>query len=169
MNKEKTELLYLWIEQDEHGCFQNMGFNFSSCYKIDFNQKTRELTAQKMDKLNVFSEPKIQNLTAIMGENGVGKTTMGEFAQGKINQWIDKIETGKLSEEEASKIIGLIGEPLIRRNVEKMVRQQYKKLEPMKGRKSIHSEITEEKEKMIDFLERQKAEIEKQIRMLRGM
>lgn len=97
------------------------------------------------------------------------KLAMGEFAQDKINQWIDKIETGKLSEEEASKIIGLIGEPLIRRNVEKMVRQQYKKLEPMKRRKSIHSETTEEKEKMIDFLERQKAEIEKQIRMLRGM
>lgn len=97
------------------------------------------------------------------------KLAMGEFAQDKINQWIDKIETGKLSEEEASKIIGLIGEPLIRRNVEKMVRQQYKKLEPMKRRESIHSETTEEKEKMIDFLERQKAEIEKQIRMLRGM
>ena len=79
MNKEKTELIYLWIEQDEHGCFQNMGFNFSPCYKINFNQKTRELTAQKMDKLNVFSEPKIQNLTAIIGENGVGKTTFIKY------------------------------------------------------------------------------------------
>lgn len=76
MNKEKTELIYLWIEQDEHGCFQNMGFNFSPCYKINFDHKTRKLTAQKIDKLNVFSEPKIQNLTAIIGENGVGKTTL---------------------------------------------------------------------------------------------
>lgn len=76
MNKEKTELIYLWIEQDEHGCFQNMGFNFSPCYKINFNHKTRRLTAQKTDNLNVFSEPKIQNLTAIIGENGVGKTTL---------------------------------------------------------------------------------------------
>ena len=97
------------------------------------------------------------------------KLAMGEFAQNKINQWIDKIETGKLSEEEASKIIGLIGEPLIRRNVEKMVRQQYKKLEPMKRRESIHSETTEEKKKMIEFLERQKTEIEKQIKILRGI
>lgn len=97
------------------------------------------------------------------------KLAMGEFAQNKINQWIDKIETGKFSEEEANKIIGLIGEPLVRRNVEKMVRRQYKKLEPVKGRESIHSEVTEEKKKMIEFLERQKAEIEKQIRMLRGM
>lgn len=97
------------------------------------------------------------------------KLAMGEFAQNKINQWIDKIETGKISEEEAYKIIGLIGEPLVRRNVEKMVRRQYKKLEPVKGRESIHSEVTEEKKKMIEFLERQKAEIEKQIRMLRGM
>lgn len=53
MNKEKTELIYLWIEQDEHGCFQNMGFNFSPCYKINFDHKTRKLTAQKIDKLNV--------------------------------------------------------------------------------------------------------------------
>lgn len=97
------------------------------------------------------------------------KLAMGEFAQNKINQWIDKIETGKFSEEEANKIIGLIGEPLVRRNVEKMVRRQYKKLEPVKGRESIHSEVTEEKKKMIEFLERQKAEIEKQIRTLRGM
>lgn len=79
MNKEKTELIYLWIEQDEHGCFQNMEFNFSPCYKINFNHKTRKLTAQKIDKLNVFSEPKIQNLTAIIGENGVGKTTLIKY------------------------------------------------------------------------------------------
>lgn len=94
---------------------------------------------------------------------------MGEFAQSKINQWIEKIETGELSEEKAYKIIGLIGEPLVRRNVEKMVRRQYKKLEPVKGRESIRSEVTEEKKKMIEFLERQKAEIEKQIKMLRGI
>ena len=97
------------------------------------------------------------------------KLAMGEFAQNKINQWIDKIETGKFSEEEANKIIGLIGEPLVRRNVEKMVRRQYKKLEPVKGRESIHSETTEEKKKMIEFLERQKTEIEKQIKILRGI
>ena len=97
------------------------------------------------------------------------KLAMGEFAQNKINQWIDKIETGELSEEKAYKIIGLIGEPLVRRNVEKMVRRQYKKLEPVKGRESIHSEVTEEKKKMIEFLERQKTEIEKQIKILRGI
>lgn len=97
------------------------------------------------------------------------KLAMGEFAQSKINQWIEKIETGELSEEKAYKIIGLIGEPLVRRNVEKMVRRQYKKLEPVKGRESIHLEVTEEKKKMIEFLERQKAEIEKQIKMLRGI
>ena len=50
-----------------------------------------------------------------------------------------------------------------------MVRRQYKKLEPVKGRESIHLEVTEEKKKMIEFLERQKAEIEKQIKMLRGI
>lgn len=94
---------------------------------------------------------------------------MGEFAQNKINQWIDKIETGELSEEKAYKIIGLIGEPLIRRNVEKMIRRQDKKSELMEDRASIHSETTEEKKKMIEFLERQKTEIEKQIKILRGI
>ena len=97
------------------------------------------------------------------------KLAMGEFAQNKINQWIDKIETGKFSEEEAYKIIGLIGEPLIRRNVEKMIRRQDKKSELMEDRASIHSETTEEKKKMIEFLEHQKTEIEKQIKILRGI
>ena len=97
------------------------------------------------------------------------KLAMGEFAQNKINQWIDKIETGELSKEKAYKIIGLIGEPLIRRNVEKMIRRQDKKSELMEDRASIHSETTEEKKKMIEFLERQKTEIEKQIKILRGI
>ena len=96
-------------------------------------------------------------------------TLKADLKESKINQWIEKIETGELSEEKAYKIIGLIGEPLVRRNVEKMVRRQYKKLEPVKGRESIRSEVTEEKKKMIEFLERQKAEIEKQIKMLRGI
>lgn len=79
MNKEKTELIYLWIEKDEYGCFQNMGFNFSPCYKINFNHKTGELIAEETGKMNVFSEPKIQNLTAIIGANGVGKTTLIKY------------------------------------------------------------------------------------------
>lgn len=39
----------------------------------------------------------------------------------------------------------------------------------MEDRASIHSETTEEKKKMIEFLERQKTEIEKQIKILRGI
>lgn len=63
----------------------------------------------------------------------------------------------------------MIGEPLIRRKVEKMVRQQYKKDEPIEGEVIVHSKTTEERKIMIRFLERQKLQIEKQIELLRGM
>ncbi len=69
----KTELIFLWIEWDENGCFQKMNFNFSPCYKLEFDYKSARLIIRN-GKDNIFDEGNVQNLTAIIGENGVGKT-----------------------------------------------------------------------------------------------
>lgn len=78
----KTELTYLWINKDENGCFQQEGFNFSPQYSVSFSPETKELQIEKRDTLNVFRNENIANVTAIIGENGTGKTTLLEFITG---------------------------------------------------------------------------------------
>lgn len=75
----RTELVYLWINKDENGCFQQEGFNFSPQYVTSYVPETKELKIEKCDTINVFKNDKIANVTAIIGENGTGKTTLLEF------------------------------------------------------------------------------------------
>lgn len=75
----RTELVYLWINKDENGCFQQEGFNFSPKYVASYVPETNELKIEKCDTINVFQNDKIANVTAIIGENGTGKTTLLEF------------------------------------------------------------------------------------------
>lgn len=75
----KAELIYLWINQDEHGCFQQEGFNFSPHYCVSYNQDTRDLIIEQLNQLNVFQNSHIANVSAVIGENGTGKTTLLEY------------------------------------------------------------------------------------------
>lgn len=75
----KTELIYLWIEKDEHKCFRGMGFNFSPCFDITYDEERKKLEIDKKESINVFCQDNIANVTAIIGENGTGKTTMMSF------------------------------------------------------------------------------------------
>lgn len=75
----RTELVYLWINKDENGCFQQEGFNFSPQYAASYVPETKELKIEMCDTINVFKNDKIANVTAIIGENGTGKTTLLEF------------------------------------------------------------------------------------------
>ena len=75
----KAELIYLWINRDRHGCFQQEGFNFSPHYRVSYNQGTRELIIEQLDQLNVFQNSHIANVSAVIGENGTGKTTLLEY------------------------------------------------------------------------------------------
>lgn len=84
---------------------------------------------------------------------------MGEFAQDTINQWIVEYKAGRLEPEEMKKRLQLIGEPLIRKRLEKMLDLSVKQ-----EQKAISGET---KEQMIRFLERQKKEIEEQIAVLK--
>ena len=75
----RTELIYLWVNKDAHGCFHQEGFNFSSQYSVSYSTETRELRIKTLDRTNVFKNDSIANVTAIIGENGTGKTSLLEY------------------------------------------------------------------------------------------
>ena len=78
----RTELTYLWINKDTHGCFHREGFNFSPRYSVSYSPETRVLRIETLDRINVFRNSNIANVTAIIGENGTGKTTLLEYLTG---------------------------------------------------------------------------------------
>ena len=71
-------IVYIWIEQ--YGCFRNNEFNFTSKYDFYYDEKKEKLDFknQSKDYMENFFGNQIE-LTAIVGENGVGKTTLMEF------------------------------------------------------------------------------------------
>lgn len=78
----RTELIYLWINKDTHGCFHREGFNFSPRYSVSYSPETRVLRIETLDRINIFRNGNIANVTAIIGENGTGKTTLLEYLTG---------------------------------------------------------------------------------------
>lgn len=78
----RTELIYLWINKDEKGCFHQEGFNFSPQYLVSYSPETKEIKIEKRNTINIFNNRNITNVTAIIGENGTGKTTLLEFLTG---------------------------------------------------------------------------------------
>lgn len=71
-------IVYIWIEQ--YGCFRNNEFNFTSKYDFHYDNRNGKLEFkdQSKDYVDNFFGNQIE-LTAIVGENGVGKTTLMEF------------------------------------------------------------------------------------------
>ncbi len=72
------QLLYLWVE--EYKNIHKQGFNFSSRYIFDYNSDEQELTRKDNPYFieGLFPEG-IQNVTAIVGSNGSGKSTVLEI------------------------------------------------------------------------------------------
>ncbi|MEM5571121.1 AAA family ATPase [Aliarcobacter butzleri] len=69
------ELVYLWVE--EYKNIRNQGFNFSPRFKCEYNQDTKELTINENENyVSIF--PNNINITAIVGENGSGKSSVFE-------------------------------------------------------------------------------------------
>lgn len=67
------ELVYLWVENYKN--IQKQGFNFSPRFKCDYNPDTKELTINENNNyINIF--PDNINITAIVGENGSGKSSV---------------------------------------------------------------------------------------------
>ena len=76
-----VELLYLWTECDESGFIQNQGFNFSPHYRFDLKAREDgsqyELSCAKDENYpKIWEVENIVNLTAVVGENGSGKSSL---------------------------------------------------------------------------------------------
>ncbi|MFX4208605.1 AAA family ATPase [Aliarcobacter butzleri] len=71
----KFELIYLWVGKYKN--IENDGFNFSSRFKCEYKNDTKELTVDENKKyVSIF--PDNINVTAIVGENGSGKSSLLE-------------------------------------------------------------------------------------------
>lgn len=67
------ELVYLWVE--EYKNIKNQGFNFSPRFECEFDGENLTITENK-DYVSIF--PDNINVTAIVGENGSGKSSVFE-------------------------------------------------------------------------------------------
>ncbi len=67
------ELVYLWVK--EYKNIKNQGFNFSPRFECEFDGENLTINENK-DYVSIF--PENINVTAIVGENGSGKTNVSE-------------------------------------------------------------------------------------------
>lgn len=67
------ELIYLWVE--EYKNIKQQGFNFSPRFKCEYDKNKNELTIdENKNYISIF--PENINVTAIVGENGSGKSSL---------------------------------------------------------------------------------------------
>ncbi|MFY9142913.1 AAA family ATPase [Sulfuricurvum sp.] len=67
------ELVYLWVENYKN--IHKQGFNFSPRFKCSYDHETNQLTTDKNnDYVHIF--PDNINITAIVGKNGSGKSSL---------------------------------------------------------------------------------------------
>lgn len=67
------ELVYLWVE--EYKNIKEQGFNFSPRFDCNYDKNSNKLTIdEKKDYVSIF--PENINITAIVGENGSGKSSI---------------------------------------------------------------------------------------------
>lgn len=76
------ELVYLWVEDYKN--IKKQGFNFSPRFKCKYDENANELKIdEKKDYVSIF--PENINITAIVGENGSGKTSMLKYIKELVN------------------------------------------------------------------------------------
>ena len=72
-----TILHYIWL--NNYFCFKNAGFNLSTKYRIEYDEKEHILSGKvNSDYVDDFYTNGI-DFTAVVGKNGTGKTTLLKF------------------------------------------------------------------------------------------
>lgn len=87
------EFLYIYIKQ--YKSISEIGINLSNEFKFQFDEDKNELIISKVEHyIPEFFGANITNLTAIIGENGAGKTTalryIVEYLSGGIHNHHDE-------------------------------------------------------------------------------
>ena len=79
-DQDSTELLYIWIGKDDTCYIRQQGFNFSPSYQFEITDMGEDGYRldwrEKSNRFNMWNYQNIVNLTAIVGENGSGKTSL---------------------------------------------------------------------------------------------
>jgi Predicted ATP-binding protein involved in virulence len=93
------ELLYLWVNFSKRGVIKEQGFNFSPKYQFDMAHTSDKWElSQDLDwrgKESIFKSEVIENITAIVGKNGTGKTTLLNYLSHLDCKVINKNKYGK--------------------------------------------------------------------------
>lgn len=77
------ELLYVWINESKHEIFKQQGINLSP--EFNFNVEKQEEQWVLLEDLSweskksIFKDNIIENVSAIVGRNGIGKTTLLDY------------------------------------------------------------------------------------------
>ncbi|PER41747.1 hypothetical protein CN479_05355 [Bacillus thuringiensis] len=96
------ELLYLWVENFQEGLMKEQGFNFDNRYKYELKQRDNENFELyikpnsnyienffQLEEHSLESVANIKNITAVVGQNGAGKSSVVDFL--KENFGIDEL------------------------------------------------------------------------------
>lgn len=85
------EILYMWIE-NYNDIIMKQGFNFGGKYLFEFSNET--LKCHKNDSyIEKFYGKNIRNITAVVGENGTGKTSLLEIIIRNLTKNLEYIQT----------------------------------------------------------------------------
>lgn len=89
------ELVYLWVEDYKN--IQKQGFNFSPRFRCDYDDDTKELKIIDKDETGEFYPKNFFgdniNVTAIVGENGSGKSSLVKFIRLFLKIFLEETDT----------------------------------------------------------------------------
>lgn len=88
------ELLYFWIDQSDNNVLKKQEVLLSSKYNIKFDSDNLKVEISKNESFyNIFENDVVKSVSALVGSNGVGKTTLLKYLYN--NDIIPKIEESR--------------------------------------------------------------------------